>query len=116
MYQSEFPYDANTDYADNEYASYYVADNVTYHKGYGIGAYSFFRDHPVMVKTGIKVPNADGIKMINSLSVFLWGNDQSGISRVINDKGKSVGMNVDHVTWVCNFDPDLYYGEGSNNE
>lgn len=114
MYQSEFPYDATTDYADREWVSYYVEDEVTHHKGYGVGAYSFFRDHPVVVDNGIKVPNADGIQMTNSLSVFLWGNEDSGIRHVISGKGRSVGMKTDHVTWVCSFDPDLYYGEGSN--
>jgi len=75
MYQSEYPYDVDVDYANNSYVSYYVSDQVTHHKGYGVGAYAFFRDHNVMVESAIKVPNAPGIQMTNSLSVFLWGQD-----------------------------------------
>lgn len=74
MYQSEFPYDVDKEYLSLDYVSYYVEDEVTHHKGYGIGSYSFFRDHAVMVENGIKVPpNREGIQMTNSLSVFLSG-------------------------------------------
>lgn len=114
MYQSEYPYDVDTDYATGNYVSYYVSDQVTHHKGYGVGAYAFFRDHNVMVENAIKVPNIDSIQMVNSLSVFLWGQEKSGIKHVINGKGMGVGMHTEHVRWICNFDPELYYGEGSD--
>lgn len=114
MYQSEFPYDVDKDYAQGGFVSYYVNASVQHHKGYGVGAYAFFRDHQVVVENGISVPEEPGIRMINSLSVFLWGQDPSGISHVINGKGRSVGMHTDHVTWVCYQDPSLYWGEGSN--
>jgi len=52
--------------------------------------------------------------MISSLSVFLWGQEKSGIRHVINGKGRSVGMHTDRVNWVCAYDADLYYGEGTN--
>lgn len=114
MYQSEFPYDVDTDYGDCGYTSYYVADQVTHHKAFGIGVYAFFRDHPVIVDNAIKVPDANGIKIYNALSVFLWGQEKSGIRHVINGKGRSVGMHTDRVNFVCTYDPDLYLGEGSN--
>lgn len=53
MYQSEFPYDVDTDYADGKYVSYLVGDDVTHHKAFGVGAYAFFRDHPVIVENAI---------------------------------------------------------------
>lgn len=52
--------------------------------------------------------------MVNSLSVFLWGQEKSGIRHVISGKGRSVGMHTDRVTWVCSYDSAMYYGEGSN--
>lgn len=114
MYQSEFPYDVDTDYGDNGYHSYFVAENVTNHKAYGVGAYAFFRDHPVIVENAINVPDNEGIVMLNSLSVFLWGQEKSGIRHVISGKGRSVGMHTDRVNWVCAFDSALYMGEGTN--
>jgi hypothetical protein len=47
MYQSELPYDVDTDYGTNGYAGYKVNSKVENHTGYGIGVYSFFRDHDV---------------------------------------------------------------------
>ena len=114
MYQSEFPYDVNTDYGDNKYVSYYVADEVTHHKAFGVGAYAFFRDHPVIVENAIRVPDNEGILMVNSLSVFLWGQENSGIRYVVSGKGRSVGMHTDRVNWVCTYVSDMYMGEGSN--
>jgi hypothetical protein len=114
MYQSEFPYDVDQDYGDNGYASYLVGDEVTSHKAFGVGAYAFFRDHPVIVESAIRVPDHDEVRMINSLSVFLWGQEKSGIRYVISGKGRSVGMHTDRVNWVCAYDRDIYVGEGSN--
>lgn len=79
MYQSEYAYDVGHEYVDMDYVSYYVEEEVTYHRGYGIGTYSNFRDHGVVVKNGIKVPPVDGVKMINSLTVWLDGNEESAI-------------------------------------
>ena len=56
MYQSEFAYDVDTTYADDGYVSYYVDDKVTNHKAYGVGAYAYFRDYPVVVNNAIKAP------------------------------------------------------------
>jgi len=53
FYQSEFPYDVNASYGTKGYVSYHVNDKVTSHQGHGIGAYSFFRDNWVNVKSGI---------------------------------------------------------------
>ena len=35
---------------------YLVAENVTSHNAWGVGVYSFFRDHSVTVQSGIKCP------------------------------------------------------------
>ena len=49
FYQSEFPYDVDYKYGQSGFAGYYVSDQVSTHKAYGVGTYSFFRDHSVDV-------------------------------------------------------------------
>ena len=57
FYQSELPYGVTqAQYGDKGYAGYRVADGVTAHGGWGVGVYSFFRDHNVTVTSGIVAP------------------------------------------------------------
>ena len=44
FYQSEYPYDVDSSYADKGYAAYKVGDNVKNHEAWGVGAYTYFRD------------------------------------------------------------------------
>jgi hypothetical protein len=88
FYQSEFPYDVDASYGTNGYAAYKVSDSVTSHKGYGVGAYSYFRDHDVYVNSGIQAPQKSGVSFTNSLTVFL--NGRGAINHVINDQGNQV--------------------------
>ena len=89
FYQSEYPYDVSQqNYGDRGYVSYKVNDRVTSHYGYGIGVYSFFRDHYVDVKAGILAPTRSQVKFTNSLSVFLTGKGK--IDHVIDSTGNSV--------------------------
>ncbi|QVL57780.1 MAG: hypothetical protein KFB93_01515 [Simkaniaceae bacterium] len=97
FYQSEYPYDVNTSYAG---ISYKVADTVQNHHAWGVGVYSYFRDHPVNAKTGIQTPTGSGIHFTNSLSVFLNGKGQ--IAHVINDSGDPV-THVNDQSYVCEF-------------
>lgn len=73
FYQSELPYDVDSSYADKGFAGYVVGDHVKNHEAWGVAVYTFFRDHYVMVNTGIKAPAASGVKFHNSVSVFLTG-------------------------------------------
>ena len=73
MYQSELPYDVDQDYGDAGFAGYRVAESIQNHTGYGIGVYSFYRDHDVVTPSGIVTPSGDGISFTNSFSVYLWG-------------------------------------------
>lgn len=73
FYQSELPYDEDSSYAKKGFRGYYVAKNVKRHEAWGIGVYSFFRDHSVMVPSGIWAPSSPGVKFHNSVSVFLSG-------------------------------------------
>ncbi len=65
-----------------------MADGVTNHKAYGVGAYSFWRDQSVWVENGFKVPSSPGIVFENALTVYLNGN--GGIRHVINGKGDTL--------------------------
>lgn len=84
FYQSEFPYDVTQEnYGDKKFAAYKVADNVTSHEAYGIGAYTFMRDYECDIESGIQAPETDGVQFTNSLSV--WLNGKGKISHVINE-------------------------------
>ena len=104
FYQSEYPYDVSQEnYADKGYVSYKVGDRVTSHHGFGIGAYSYFRDNEVDMKAGIKAPAKKDISFVNSLTVFLNGKGQ--IDHVIDAAGNAVSSNGD-TAYVCNFNAD----------
>lgn len=61
MFQSEFPYDVDVDYGQKGWSAYWVAPNVSNHAGYGLGAYSIFLDHPVVVENAFWVPDSPGV-------------------------------------------------------
>ena len=86
FYQSELPYDVDVDYGTNGYASYKVGPHVQNHIGYGIGVYSYYRDHPVVTHSGIQAPEGPNIEFTNSVSVFLGGsNPDAEITHIVND-------------------------------
>lgn len=100
FYQSEYPYDVDQDYAG--FVSYKVGDDVKNHEAWGVGVYSYFRDHDVNMPTGIAVPqNQPDIKFHNSLSVFLNGKGE--INHIINDQGASVKNAGSHQSYLCEF-------------
>jgi len=90
FYQSEYPYDVDQSYADAGFAGYKVADTVKTHSAWGTGVYSYFRDHTVVINSGIKAPKTGSVTFHNALSVFLNGKGQ--INHVINDEGNAVRM------------------------
>ena len=100
FYQSEYPYDVDASYGNAKYAAYKVADSVTSHKGYGVGAYSYFRDHDVYMPSGIQAPARGGVTFVNSLSVFL--NGRGAINHVINDQGNQVRAGA-QLSYVCQY-------------
>lgn len=109
FYQSEFPYDVNQqNYGDKGYAAYKIGENVSIHHGYGVGAYTYFRDNAVTVNSGIKTSGHGGVHFTNSLSVFLNGNGQC--NHVIDNAG-ATSRNGQTPNWVCD-----YYGGQSLSE
>lgn len=88
MYQSELPYDVSQEnYADKGFHSYHLAENVRRHKSYGTGVYSFFRDHDVVMDTGIQSPWSSEIKFTNPFVKQL--NGLGGLKHILNDQGGS---------------------------
>ncbi|RJX40403.1 fibronectin type III domain-containing protein [Paenibacillus pinisoli] len=100
FYQSEIPYDVpnqagwmSQNGTVNGYASYKVADHVTDHEVWGLGVYSFFRDAPVKLESGIEVPDTAGVKVHHATSIWLAGTPGSEITHVINKLGGRVYAN-----------------------
>ena len=56
FFQCELPYDVPMEWGSKDYVGYRVAANVTEHNAYGAGVYHYFRDYPVVQRTGISVP------------------------------------------------------------
>ena len=79
--------------------SYYVAEHVTSHKGYGLGVYTYFRDHTVWMDSAIKAPTSSDIHFTNTLGVYLSGS--GGMHHLVN--GEGWGIDSGHRTnYLCN--------------
>lgn len=96
FYQSEMPYDPpdaaswRSPNGKTGYASYKVADHVTSHEAWGLGVYCVFRGGPVIADSAIEAPERPGVSLRHLIAVRLSGLENSGIRRVINDRGASV--------------------------
>lgn len=95
FYQSEMPYDPPYQEAwmhdgVHGYASYKVADHVKTHEAWGLGVYCVFWAAPIIADTAIEVPDRPGISMNHMVTIRLNGKPDSGICRVINDRGEPV--------------------------
>jgi hypothetical protein len=99
FYQSEFPYDVTSAYGTAGYAAYRVGPKVTNFQGFGIAAYSYFRDFTVFVPSGIVTPLAPGINFTNSLTRYLNGN--GGIENVIDTFGGPVSASNPGPAYFC---------------
>eukprot|EP00008_Paramoeba_atlantica_P011354 CAMPEP_0201492408 /NCGR_PEP_ID=MMETSP0151_2-20130828/32987_1 /ASSEMBLY_ACC=CAM_ASM_000257 /TAXON_ID=200890 /ORGANISM="Paramoeba atlantica, Strain 621/1 / CCAP 1560/9" /LENGTH=591 /DNA_ID=CAMNT_0047879201 /DNA_START=82 /DNA_END=1857 /DNA_ORIENTATION=- len=97
-YQSEYPYDVNTSYADEGYVSYRVNPTVTRHNATGVGAYCYFRDYPVTVDSGFIAPNVEGVQFKTAFTTFLNGG--GGIEHVLNNAGAPVQGSFS-LSYVC---------------
>ncbi len=82
------------------YVAYKVNDDVTSHEAYGVGVYSYFRDHPVDVKAGIIAPPLTQVNFVDSVTVFL--NGEGAIDHVIDSEGDAVRGNG-QTAYVCNY-------------
>jgi len=108
FYQNEMPYDPPSNAAWGSsgggaqgWASYKVADSVTNHEAWGVGAYCFFNTNPsVVASRGFEVPNKPGVRFHGLVTVSLGG--VGTINRVINDTGE-VANQPHQVSYVANY-------------
>jgi hypothetical protein len=114
FFQSELPYGVNqTDYADKGTTGYRVGPDVKTHSANGVGAYTYFRDYKVTVKSGFVVPDTPGVKLTNAFTLFLFcgpvaDKDACGVSitNVVNDVGGSISI-YEH-KYVCSYSNGHY--------
>lgn len=90
FFQNEMPYDPPSQTAwrtdARGYAAYKVADSVTTHEAWGVGAYCYFNVDPsIHADRGFEVPQTPGVKFHTLLTVSLGGNGV--IDHVINNTG-----------------------------
>mmetsp|Transcript_20749 Transcript_20749/g.26848 ORF Transcript_20749/g.26848 Transcript_20749/m.26848 type:complete len:750 (-) Transcript_20749:309-2558(-) len=105
FYQCELPYDAAQS-TFQDYAGYCLDSSVISHTAAGVGIYSFFRDHQVIVKSAIVAPSSPMIHFQNAFSRFLQGH--MGILNVINSSGgPSYANNKHDSSWDGVF-PKIY--------
>jgi len=107
FFQSEFPYDVTQAYGDAGYASYRVNNTVETHHAYGVGVYHYFRDYPVQVDTGIRVPPWLVNSFQSPLGVFL--NGQGQMMHIINGMGAATTAKTSQAMWSCEKGPHVDY-------
>jgi hypothetical protein len=91
FYQSEIPYDPPSQAAYSSapgtdgWASYKVANNVTDHEAWGLGAYSVFTYPDVFLSHAIEAPTTPNVRFHDMITVCL--ETKGGIRHVIDDQG-----------------------------
>jgi hypothetical protein len=95
FYQNELPYDAASQAewshdGVNGYAAYKVADNVTTHEAWGMGAYGVFTRSSTKCFNAYEVPTVPGVKMHRLNTLWLNGQGGTEITHVINGTGDAV--------------------------
>ena len=89
-FQSELPYDVTQEsFCDPGYSGYKVAQGVQEHAAYGIGVYSYFRDHQCLVPSAILAPDLPGVTFTNTFTKQL--NGYGGILSILNGRGPATG-------------------------
>jgi hypothetical protein len=96
FYQSEIPYDPpnqssySSAWGVNGWASYKVAETVKGHEAWGLGIYSVFRNHGVVLSRAIEAPKNPNVRFHDMITVALGSNGE--ISNVIDDTGAPTAM------------------------
>jgi hypothetical protein len=91
FYQSEIPYDPPNQAAYSSapgtdgWASYKVADTVTDHEAWGLGAYSVFTYPSVFLSHAIETPTPPNVRFHDMITVCLLSN--GGIRHIIDNQG-----------------------------
>jgi len=87
FFQSELPYDVDSNFAIDGHVAYRIHDDVTHHRAGGLGIYSNFRDFEVPVYTAIIHPTKDKV-ILSDLFTF-WLNNNGRIKSVSNGLGET---------------------------
>lgn len=94
FYQSEFPYDMNQAYAnENDIVNYYVGPRVTHHNAFGVGVYCVFNTANITLPSGFRVVSGSSdINFTNAFTRFEFNdNNFTGtLLNVINSSGEGV--------------------------
>lgn len=85
FYQSELPYDASHEFAQQGCLGYLVEDTVREHELVAPGIYSNFRNHDVFVHTAIRHPRSPGVRVKQPFAVNL--DNKGGILSIVNGEG-----------------------------
>jgi len=113
FFQSELPYDVTQEsFCDKGYAGYSVDEAVESHEAYGIGVYSYFRDHECLLPSAIKAPEKSGIKFVNTFTKHL--NGYGSILSIWNGRGPAVGPGM--ARWAENTTVNNRMGFCSGND
>jgi hypothetical protein len=98
FYQAEIMYDYTQPSWDH--SCYKLGSGVSGHTATGLGCYSFFRDASVYAPAGINTNGAKGVVIDKAASVFLDGNQNSGINNVMDIDNMAVDSKL-HVQYRC---------------
>jgi len=98
FYQAEIMYDYLEPTWD--YSCYKLGPYVNGHTATGLGCYTFFRDASSYAEKGIDTSTASNVKIDKAVSVWLNGNQLSGIYNTINSDGKAIDSQ-NHVQYHC---------------
>jgi hypothetical protein len=83
-----------------EHSCYKLGANVTGHTATGLGCYSYFRDASSYAIKGIDTSTAKSVNIDKAVSIFLDGNQNSGINNIMDDDGMAVDSKM-HVHYRC---------------
>ncbi|HEV2782334.1 MAG TPA: discoidin domain-containing protein [Actinophytocola sp.] len=107
FFQNELPYDPPNQASWSSgggnlgWAAYKVANSVTSHEAWGVGAYCFFNVNPSIVASrGFEVPNTAGVRFHDLVTVSLGG--VGTINRVINDSGATANQ-ANQVSYLVSY-------------
>jgi hypothetical protein len=107
FFQNEMPYDPpdqaswSSGGGNLGWAAYKVANSVTTHEAWGVGAYCFFNvNQSIVASRGFEVPNVAGVRFHDLVAVSLGG--VGTINRVINDTG-AVANTANQISYVVSF-------------
>mmetsp|Transcript_11578 Transcript_11578/g.11949 ORF Transcript_11578/g.11949 Transcript_11578/m.11949 type:complete len:566 (+) Transcript_11578:200-1897(+) len=98
FYQAEIMYDYTN--SNWPYSCYKIGSNVDSHTASGLGCYTYFRDASVYTDSGITTNGNKNVKIDKAVSVWLNGNQLSGLNNVIDLDGKKVDSQT-HVQYHC---------------